>query len=91
MTFLKALKIVLSSPFIFIIKLYQWVISPWFPPSCRHYPTCSNYTIEAFKKHGPIKGFILGTWRILRCNPWGTHGYDPVPEKWPNRKKKSKS
>lgn len=86
----ETIKIILSSPFILLVKLYQWVISPLFPPNCRHYPTCSNYTLEAFKKHGPIKGLILGTWRILRCNPWGTHGFDPVPEKWPNWRKSRK-
>jgi putative membrane protein insertion efficiency factor len=89
MNFSKNAKIVLSLPFIVLVKFYQWVISPWLPAACRHYPTCSNYAIQAFKMHGPIKGLILTTWRILRCNPWGTHGYDPVPEKWPNRKRKT--
>ncbi|MDR2010980.1 MAG: membrane protein insertion efficiency factor YidD [Bacteroidales bacterium] len=87
MKFTERLKIILSSPFILLVKLYQWIISPWLPPSCRHTPSCSNYSIEAFKKHGPIKGLILSIWRILRCSPWGTSGYDPVPDKWPVKKK----
>jgi len=51
------------------------------PNSCRHYPTCSEYVVEALKVHGIFQGGLLGIWRILRCNPWGTHGYDPVPPK----------
>lgn len=65
-----------------LVKFYQRVISPVLPGTCRHYPTCSYYAIEALQKHGAIKGFILSVWRILRCNPWGTHGCDPVPEKF---------
>ena len=89
MNFKKAIKLILISPFILLVKTYQWIISPWLPASCRHYPTCSNYTIQAFKMHGPIKGIILSTWRILRCNPWGTFGNDPVPEVWPKKKNNS--
>lgn len=61
------------------VKLYQWLLSPWLGASCRFTPTCSSYAIEALKKHGPIKGLYLAFWRILRCNPWGGHGHDPVP------------
>lgn len=61
------------------IKLYQWIISPWLPNSCRYTPTCSQYGIEAVKKYGVFKGgYLLGK-RILRCHPWGGHGHDPVP------------
>jgi len=49
--------------------------------SCRHIPSCSEYAVEALKIHGPIKGIYLTTKRILKCHPWGTHGYDPVPPK----------
>ena len=61
------------------IKFYQKCISPLTPPMCRFTPTCSNYAVEAIKKHGPFKGFWLAVKRIARCNPWGGSGYDPVP------------
>jgi putative membrane protein insertion efficiency factor len=61
------------------VKFYQYVISPMIGPSCRYTPTCSAYTIEALKKHGPIKGLWLSIKRILSCNPWGGSGHDPVP------------
>ena len=70
----------LSSLLIFPIRLYQRYISPLTPPSCRYTPTCSQYAIEAIRKHGPLKGLYLGISRILRCHPWGGHGYDPVPD-----------
>lgn len=70
----------LSSLLIFPIRLYQRYISPLTPPSCRYTPTCSQYAIEAIRKHGPLKGLYLGIRRILRCHPWGGHGYDPVPD-----------
>ena len=63
------------------IKIYQWIISPALPKTCRYYPSCSEYAIEALKIHGPIKGLIMGTKRILSCHPWGGHGHDPVPPK----------
>lgn len=62
------------------IYFYQRFISPLLPNSCRFTPTCSHYAVDAIKRHGPLFGLILGTWRILRCNPWGGSGYDPVPE-----------
>jgi len=61
------------------VKIYQKLISPMLPPSCRYVPTCSTYAIEALKKHGPIKGLYLAIKRILSCHPWGGSGYDPVP------------
>ncbi len=67
--------------FIGLIKLYQTCISPLKPPCCRFYPTCSSYALEAFQKRGFFVGFGLSVWRILRCNPFGGMGYDPVPEK----------
>jgi hypothetical protein len=63
------------------IKIYQWIISPALPKTCRYYPTCSEYALESLKVHGPIKGLIMGTKRILSCHPWGGHGHDPVPPK----------
>lgn len=73
--------------FIHFIKFYQKYISPLKPPSCRFYPTCSQYGIEAFRKHGTVKGFILTTIRILKCQPLHPGGFDPVPDKWPSKKK----
>ena len=64
------------------IRLYQRFISPLFPPRCRYIPSRSQYAIEALKKHGPLKGLWLALYRILRCNPFGGFGYDPVPEKF---------
>ncbi|MDO4949378.1 MAG: membrane protein insertion efficiency factor YidD [Bacteroidales bacterium] len=61
------------------IYCYQRCISPFTPPSCRFVPTCSQYAVEALKKHGPLKGLYLAVRRILRCHPWGGSGYDPVP------------
>ena len=61
------------------IKIYQLILSPILPSSCRHTPTCSNYAIQALRIHGPFKGMYLAIHRFLRCNPWGTSGYDPVP------------
>lgn len=63
-----------------LVRIYQKFISPLFPPSCRYYPTCSNYMIDALKKHGPILGLIMGIFRIIRCNPFIRGGVDPVPD-----------
>jgi putative membrane protein insertion efficiency factor len=77
----------ISFIFILPVKFYQLAISPLIPRSCRHTPTCSQYTIEALKVHGPLKGLYLAIHRILRCHPWGTSGYDPIPPKNNWRKK----
>jgi hypothetical protein len=69
---------VIKGLFIFLIKGYQKIISPILPPSCRFYPTCSNYGIEAISKYGVIIGGLKTAWRILRCNPFNKGGYDPV-------------
>jgi hypothetical protein len=69
----------LTKLFIAIIRFYQLVISPILPSACRYTPTCSTYGIEALKKHGAIRGSVLTIKRIMRCNPWGGHGEDPVP------------
>jgi uncharacterized protein len=76
---MKTMLILLSMPFIALIKLYQWILSPLLGPKCRFTPTCSDYAIEALKKHGFFKGAWLAIRRISRCHPWGGHGYDPVP------------
>jgi putative membrane protein insertion efficiency factor len=64
-----------------LIRFYRRCISPLFPPSCRYYPTCSKYAIEAIEVHGAFKGSLLAIWRILRCNPLSPGGVDPVPPK----------
>jgi putative membrane protein insertion efficiency factor len=73
------LKKILGGVFILIIRIYQFALSPFFGQSCRFTPTCSVYGVEAIKKHGPIKGGWLTFKRIIRCNPWGGSGFDPVP------------
>lgn len=82
---MKAIIKILRDVFIWIaiipIRIYQYTISPLLPTSCRHVPTCSQYAIEALRRHGMIRGTYLAAHRILRCHPWGTHGYDPVPPK----------
>ena len=77
--FLRLLRRVIIALLILPVKFYQWFISPIIGQSCRYTPTCSAYTIEALKKHGPFKGLWLSIKRILSCNPWGGHGHDPVP------------
>ncbi|MBA0921920.1 MAG: membrane protein insertion efficiency factor YidD [Nitrosospira sp.] len=62
-----------------LIRLYQVCLSPFFGPSCRFSPSCSHYVSEALTKHGWLRGVVLSMWRILRCNPLGRGGHDPVP------------
>ena len=61
------------------IRFYQRFISPLTPPACRYTPTCSQYAVEAIRRHGPVRGLWLAIKRISRCHPWGGSGYDPVP------------
>ena len=61
------------------VHFYRYAISPLKPATCRFTPTCSEYALEALKKHGPVKGLWLTVRRIARCHPWGGSGYDPVP------------
>ena len=67
---------------VLLIKVYKYTLSPLLPNACRYTPTCSEYAVEALKKHGLIKGTILAARRIASCNPYGGHGHDPVPEKF---------
>ena len=62
-----------------VVRLYQRVISPLLPASCRFYPNCSEYTCEAIEKWGVAKGLWLGLRRVVRCHPWNPGGFDPVP------------
>ncbi|MFM1929310.1 MAG: hypothetical protein RL387_638 [Bacteroidota bacterium] len=77
---MELIKKIVAFPFVVLIKFYQYVLSPYLGGSkCRYTPSCSQYTMDAIKKFGPIKGVFLGAKRISRCHPGGGHGYDPVP------------
>ena len=79
----KALRVVASVPglaMVGVIKVYQWTISPLLGPRCKYYPSCSNYGLVAIRRHGAVRGFALGAWRVLRCNPWSNGGIDDVPQ-----------
>ena len=67
------------APFVAVIKLYQFTLSPVFGRHCRFHPTCSWYALEAYRTHGALHGTRLTLWRIVRCNPFGGSGLDPVP------------
>lgn len=77
---LKWINLILSKIVILIILFYKKMISPLLPRSCRFYPSCSSYSIEALKRHGFLKGMYLSVRRIGRCHPWNPGGYDPVPQ-----------
>ena len=66
-------------PFLAFIKIYQTAVSPFFPPTCRFVPSCSQYAAKSLQKHGLWKGLRLSIKRIAKCHPWGGNGYDPVP------------
>ncbi|MBW1710172.1 MAG: membrane protein insertion efficiency factor YidD [Deltaproteobacteria bacterium] len=70
---------VLKQAFIYLIKAYQYFISPLFPQSCRFHPSCSCYAHQALEKYGPLKGLRLTLFRVLKCHPFHPGGYDPVP------------
>ena len=69
----------MKRPVLAILRFYKRAISPNLPPACRFHPTCSEYAYEAVEKYGIIKGGRLAVWRVLRCNPFGKGGWDPVP------------
>jgi putative membrane protein insertion efficiency factor len=62
-----------------VIRIYRYLLSPWLGQSCRFYPSCSHYALESIETHGSARGSWLALRRLLRCHPWHTGGYDPVP------------
>jgi uncharacterized protein len=73
------MKRLFSQPLLFLISVYRKYLSPLKPPSCRFYPTCSEYALEAIEKYGALKGLYLAVRRVLRCHPLNPGGFDPVP------------
>jgi hypothetical protein len=76
---LKSIKKICQLILILPIRAYQYIHPSFFRGTCRFYPTCSHYAIEAIETHGALKGFYLAIFRIIRCNPFCKGGYDPVP------------
>ena len=68
-------------PFLALITCYRYLISPLLGSNCRFEPSCSAYAVEAFERHGALRGGLLTVKRMGRCHPWGGHGYDPVPKR----------
>ncbi len=84
MYLIRTIKKLLTWLFIGLIRFYQGALSPYLPPSCRYTPTCSEYGLEAIRKHGPFRGGWLTVRRLSSCHPWGGSGYDPVPLDYKN-------
>ena len=61
-----------------VIRAYRYLLSPWWGNQCRFDPTCSEYAMQAVRRHGLVRGSVLAGWRLLRCNPWSRGGFDPV-------------
>ena len=76
---------ILIYPLIFIIKIYQFSFSPLIGKNCRYLPTCSEYAIESLKSHGLLRGSFFAIRRILKCHPFGGHGFDPIPKRKKNK------
>ena len=68
-------------PLVWLVKAYQYLISPLTPPTCRFYPSCSAYAVTALERHGPLQGSWLAVRRLLRCHPWNPGGVDHVPQR----------
>ena len=76
---IRIIKRCFAAIFLLLIRLYQYLLSPLLGASCRYTPTCTQYGVEAIRKHGPFKGGWLTLKRLSKCHPWGGHGHDPVP------------
>jgi uncharacterized protein len=68
------------SAVVLVLRFYQRWISPAFGPRCRYYPSCSEYAAQAVQRYGILRGLVLAAWRLLRCNPWSSGGFDPVED-----------
>jgi putative membrane protein insertion efficiency factor len=77
-TLLKIVRNPVQALFAGVIRFYQVAISPGMPGRCKYYPSCSQYALDAVREYGATRGFVLGAWRLLRCNPLSYGGYDPV-------------
>jgi putative membrane protein insertion efficiency factor len=75
----------LALPLVWIVRLYQRLVSPLRPQTCRFYPSCSAYAVESLERFGPVKGLWLAARRLGRCHPWTPGGVDPVPLSWAER------
>ena len=84
----RLITLILSSLLKGLIKVYKYTVSPLLGPKCRYLPTCSSYGVQAIERYGPFLGGWLTVKRICRCNPWGAHGYDPVPKNLLDKKTK---
>ena len=80
MIFLNLISSIIKNFFLFLIRIYQLILSPFFGRQCRFTPTCSNYAQEAIEIHGVLRGFLLTLKRLLKCHPWGKFGHDSVPK-----------
>ena len=72
---------IVTLPIIVFVKFYQLFLSPIIGQNCRYLPTCSEYALECLKQFGLIKGIFLSFKRVSKCHPWGSHGYDPIPNR----------
>ena len=73
------MNIILKNAILWMLRLYQWLVSPLFPPACRFYPSCSHYGRDAFSYYGFLRAVVLTLRRLARCHPWHPGGYDPLP------------
>lgn len=76
---------ILSAPLVLLVRLYQRFVSPMRPATCRFYPSCSAYAVEALTRYGPLRGGWLAAKRLGRCHPWNSGGIDHVPRTWRER------
>ena len=78
-SFRQVINQILAAPLILLVRFYRLFVSPLIGANCRHLPTCSEYAIEALRRHGPLRGGVYAVKRISRCHPWAKPAFDPVP------------